>query len=507
MAEQALETILQDLGVQVDKPKSNAKASKDKKTLLAALAALGGQTIQDDALEYSGDKFILPKQYESRPISAVIEFLEAYDAEQNNRFEINRKFNFHPYDVANAFQRTLKRLFGTTGFGKAQYSLFGRTPPQYATVNTSATETIQVPWGKVELPVLEAQFMVGYTGSKYGVVGYIAAELPKRYRGQVEGLFRAIEDDLKSSSIYRGKAIDAAWMEAEFLDLSSVNGERIVYAAETEAQINANVWSVMEHAKAIKAHGMPLKRAVLLEGPYGTGKSLTGYLTAQKAVANGWTFIYCRPGQDLKLAFHAAKLYAPSVVFFEDLDVIADSGDLSESDRVSELLDMFDGVSNKSTPIVAVLTTNHVERLHRGMLRPGRLDAVIHIGELDAGAIEKLVRATIPEGRLAANVDFEKVYGAMVGFLPAFIVEAAQRAVRYTIARGDNESAITTEDLVNSAEGLRPQLELMTGANEAKEPDTLSEVFETRIREALDGSKMYDNYNDNFGRLQTVEAA
>jgi hypothetical protein len=86
---------------------------------------------------------------------------------------------------------------------------------------------------------------------------------------------------------------------------------------------------------------MPLKRAILFEGDYGTGKTLAAFLTAQIATANGWSFHYCRPGRDnIATVMKTARLYQPAVVFFEDVDTIAEGGD---ADDVSQLLDIFDG--------------------------------------------------------------------------------------------------------------------------------------------------------------------
>jgi SpoVK/Ycf46/Vps4 family AAA+-type ATPase len=70
----------------------------------------------------------------------------------------------------------------------------------------------------------------------------------------------------------------------------------------------------------VQAHKVPLKRGVLLEGPYGTGKTLTAFVTAKKCVENGWTFIMLDRVAALKEALTFARMYAPAVVFAEDID-------------------------------------------------------------------------------------------------------------------------------------------------------------------------------------------
>lgn len=480
---------------------SDAEKAAEAKTLML-LAELGGQKVQDDALVFQGTKFILPEQYQGRSIEEPVAFLYGWDKEQNNTFSITRQYEHHPYDVAYVFQTVLKEIFGTTGFGVTKMTMFGPEPPQFRTVNLGGGKTEQVPWGDFKVPILRATFSITATRDRNGqFVGYLGCEAPKKYRAQVDGVYKTVEERLKTVSLFRGRAMDANWLEPEFLDLEGVSEDKVAYSAETIRQLDANIWSVLEHTKAVQNAGMQLKRAVLLEGPYGTGKSLTGYLTAKKAVTNGWTFIYCRPGQELDQALHAARLLAPAVVFFEDLDVVAEPANVNESDRVSKLLDQFDGISNKTSPVMAVLTTNHVERLHKGMLRPGRLDAVIHIGELDPEGVRTLVESCLPEA-LRGDVNYEEVFVAMEGFLPAFIKEATQRAIRYSISRTKGKpTPVNTSDLVASARGLDRQLGLMTGANEKHEQPALEQALQQAVRQSVDGMKILDYDGDFDGKI------
>jgi transitional endoplasmic reticulum ATPase len=220
---------------------------------------------------------------------------------------------------------------------------------------------------------------------------------------------------------------------------------------------------MIRHTDLFEKRGLPLKRAVLLEGPYGTGKTLAAYLTAQEANDNGWAFIQCRPGvDDLQTVLQTAKLYQPCVVFYEDIDTLANTGDPM---AVSKLLDMFDGITAKGTKLLVVLTTNNPDKIHEGMLRPGRLDSRIQIAALDEGAIERLIRAKVPTELLDPEIDFGPIEKAMEGYLPAFITEAIDRAQRFAIARtGGFDSILTTTDFVFAAEDVRPQFEAMMNA-------------------------------------------
>lgn len=207
-------------------------------------------------------------------------------------------------------------------------------------------------------------------------------------------------------------------------------------------------------------------------------------LTAQTAEEHGFTYIQVRPEDDLYAALKTARIYAPAVVMFEDVDVIK----TDKSDGVAALLDVLDGVANKGSDVMAIFTTNHPDRLHKGMMRPGRLDATIKLGGLDAGGIRRLVEATIPDEYRDPDLNWASVTKAFDGLLPAFAKEATDRAQRYAIARsGGVPQVITTEDLVGAADGIRDQVAMMDGAPIATDTDSVGEALRRTISGVLQG--------------------
>jgi transitional endoplasmic reticulum ATPase len=487
--------------------KVKSQQEQDDERLLDALADLGGSRVADEDLVRTGNKLILPERWGPRE---AIKFLRQHIEQMEEETAFSRTFRYRPWDGANALQLALKRVFGTAGIGKPTWSFFGKNPPQMISIPDSPTTQQQVPWGAMSVPLFGGTLYTGVEqDAEFGPLFSLTVETQRRYKAHVEGLFEAVARELRENSIYKGHAIDGA-ENANFLDLRGVDRRGVVYSEEVTVQLEANVWSLLRHTAQMEEMSMPLKRAVLLEGPYGTGKTLAAFLTAQVAIENGWTFIYCRPAKDdLHQVMTTARLYQPAVVFFEDVDTIGSSGN-SDRDNISRLLDTFDGITAKGTKLMAILTTNHKESIVKGMLRPGRLDALIHIGALDAAGVRRMIEVSVPE-HLLGEMDFERVAEAMgIGtpdaFLPAFVKESIDRTVRYALARnGGVVGELSTEDFVHAATGLLPQLQLMNGAGEGTSPDSVGAAIRREVAASIDKTQVLRG-GEPFGELMRPES-
>lgn len=465
---------------------------EDEKAAIAALERVGGKLTAEEDVLFQGTKLVIPERMN---LADAAKFIMTKIEEDESEMHFARTFQFRPWDGARATMWALKKAFGMVA-SKAQMGMFGPIPPSLIDIPVSVTETEQVPWGDLIIPVLPGLTftLTGEYHPELGPLFALHALGPRKHRFSVEGVFKLVQHELETNSIYRGKAIDGQ-DKAQFIDTRGIDPDKVVYSDEVMSQLEANVWSLLEYSDEMRELGVSLKRAVLLEGPFGTGKTLAGFLTAKRAIEakRPWTYIYCRPGRDdLDRVVATARLYQPAVVFVEDVDAIAAS-DEGDGDAVARLLDLFDGIQAKDTEILMVLTTNHPELIHKGMVRPGRLDAVIHIGALDTAGVEKLAHAVIDNKLLERNIDWNKVGLAMDGFLPAFVKEALERALRYNLSRNKGRATkLNTDDFVNAALGLRPQLDLMENADETGRPDALSvalaRVVSEKAREVVEGA-------------------
>ncbi|NDC36952.1 MAG: ATP-binding protein [Proteobacteria bacterium] len=477
--------------------------TKNEKEILAKLAELGGQRVTDDSITQEGTKIVIP---ETMTKPEVVRFLKKSIEQDEEITEFSKTFKFRPWDGAHALEAGMKRVFGTTGIQRGTATMFGTNPPERRTIPIGPNETIQVPWGQVEVPIFEGiMTLSAVKDDELGQLFHLYVQAPRKCQDSVEGLFQVVQNELETNSIYRGKAIDGQEMP-EFLNLDGIDPERVIYSNETMEHLDANIWAPIKFDHKLRELDVPLKRAVLLEGPYGTGKTLGAFLTAQICVAQEepWTFVYCRPGKDdIFDVLATARLYAPAVVFYEDVDTLSEEA--NDPERVSKLLDAFDGITSKTNDIMIIMTTNHKDRILKGMLRPGRLDAMIHIGALDQNGIQNMILTNVHEDLLSDDLDYYEIAQAMrvgqetedgesLAFLPAFVKEAIRRAIGYAIVRTNGEpSKLGTKDFVLAAHGLYAQFDQMIGAAERRQKATLDDALGRSVVKAIHGAKVSDD--------------
>jgi chaperone BCS1 len=168
--------------------------------------------------------------------------------------------------------------------------------------------------------------------------------------------------------------------------------------------------------------GIPYRRGYLLYGPPGTGKSslslaLAGHFKMRIYIVS----LSAGYSSEETLGELFAVLPRKCVVLLEDIDAAglsqtrekakpegtpdsesarsgkSPSGTPSEKITLSGLLNILDGVASQEGRVL-IMTTNHLEKLDKALIRPGRVDKVVKFDRADkvmAGAIFRAIYAPL----------------------------------------------------------------------------------------------------------------
>lgn len=410
--------------------------------------------------------------------------------------EVDKVFNVHYCDGAIALWEILIDVFGTVDL-REKHTMFGIIHPRLMTIEIAPGVERQVPISELAIPEFnDAHFQAGKDWESSGSIKFrLNVVAHKEYLNAIKGLFVLVGEYLKKNSIYRGKAIGYAliqqWYreraEINFLDIAAANTNQVIFSDFTQEQIEVNLWVPLSESEFCRKQNIPLKRSVLLHGGYGTGKSLTALVTAKIATENGWTFIKCRAGSNVLKALEFAKMYEPAIIFVEDIDTeiskeedCEDCEGKSSKSHIKNFLDDFDGIEAKHHEIMAVLTTNKVEEIHPGMLRPGRIDAVIEIDEPDKKAIERVLRLYGAQ-EFGEDVDWKKAIKSLKGLVPAAIREVIERVKLYSLRSGEGEK-IQISHFIDVAKQVRKQMKLIKKNDSSnKSKDSLFDKFVKKL--------------------------
>jgi len=423
-------------------------------------------------IERGGKKILIP---ENMTTDAAIEYLTRKRDEEENYFDFSEVFDAFPLDAAHALKVTLENEFGVTiTTKKVIQTLFGPMEINCQMVNcqTGPHSHTPVPWGVIVVPGIEGSMETSFAKKDGRVVMSINGQCKGKHREKLFSFFDDVRKTLRENSIYKGKAIklnfrdsdgdrleigrDPHW-QPEFIDLASA--EEAIYNQETHDQIEVALLQAIRYTDRLRERGIPVGRKVLLEGDYGTGKTLTAALTAKECVQNDWTFLYVTDVRDIDQAMDIARQYSPCVVFVEDVDHVNDHGDRT----VQVLSTALDGVENKDREVMVVMTTNHVNKIPTILKRPGRMDAIVHVGRPNADTTVRLVEH-YAGGVLAVDSedDIKEALEAVAGQSASFVREVVERAKLSAIRNEDG--SIDVHDLKTAASMMKHHAQVLNGS-------------------------------------------
>ncbi|WP_049935977.1 CDC48 family AAA ATPase [Haloplanus natans] len=216
--------------------------------------------------------------------------------------------------------------------------------------------------------------------------------------------------------------------------------------------------------------GVEPPKGVLLYGPPGTGKTLMAKAVANETNAN---FISVRGPQLLskwvgesekaiRQTFRKARQVAPTVIFFDELDSLAPSRGNEVGNNVSErvvnqLLTELDGLEEMGN-VMVIGATNRPDMIDPALLRSGRFDRLVFIGEPEQEGREQILKIHTRDSPLAPDVSLREIAEITDGYVGSDLESIAREAAMVALREDDDAEEVEMRHFRQAMENVRPTI-------------------------------------------------
>lgn len=357
--------------------------------------------------------------------------------------------------------RAINEVFGSA-VSKEDKSPSGNSNIDTVDVILADGSRTKVPFGKISLEELgeDSEININYDNDRHLLL--VKGQCQFKYQSLIDDIVERTKELLATESIYKNQALEITNLsEPKIMTLAGIDKQFMVLSKKTEFELQPLRSRILYPEKCI-AKGIPLKYGCLLEGKYGTGKTLLAFKLAKDAVNNGWSFVYLKDPSLLAETLRMCKVVDRSghgvIVFVEDIDQVTRG---NRDSAMQDILNTLDGGDTKDMNVITLFTTNHIELIEPTFLRGKRIGSVITMDCLDAETAERFIRETFSETEgYSVDDDLSDVcnYIAKAQIAPAFmaeIVESTKSKLIFT-----EETHVTSFHIKTSVESYQRQVGL-----------------------------------------------
>jgi transitional endoplasmic reticulum ATPase len=319
----------------------------------------------------------------------------------------------------------------------------------------------------------------GYTGADLSALGReTAMKALRRYLPQIN-----LEEERIPPSVLEKmqvtmedfvngyKEITPTAMREVYIEIPTVHWEDIGGLDEVKEDLREAVEWPLKTPEIFTRLGIKPPKGVLLFGAPGSGKTLLARAVATESAANFITIkgpeIFSKwvgeSEKAIREVFRKARMAAPAVIFFDEIDSLVPRRGLGFSDSgvservISQLLTEMDGIVTLED-IVVIAASNRPDMVDPAVLRPGRFDRLIYVPEPDEKSKLQIFKIYTKNMPLKKDVELSQLVASARYYSGADIEALCREAAIVALRKDVNTKEVAMEDFEEARKRIGPSV-------------------------------------------------